>query len=553
MRTLTLVLISAPIVALACGDLKTVGPDAGPDATASDVAPPPPDAPVVTFSVSGDVFYLQPGKAATLKLNGGDPQSVLGDATKPAHFAFKQQLKMGDPYTITAEGSDCWVTNGTGTASADVSVEVRCVTAPSATSSVGGTTSAGNMMSAFSDFPGSPALTVKTDRAMSDVLLSFYVPEVQQPLPKWGSAEIQIEVDGAPVSSSKRLQSYYEDSGQCMTVLALQKLAAGAHTIKAKWRALGSDVVTLPQSPTMIYGTPINAPVVPYTSVLSAVVLDSLSIYEGSEGPTPIGNVKAPAAGGADAGVFTSVGATNVVGQAGRKAIVMFHAPDVRTTPYYTGAALRLGVDGKVAASAQIAATSDPQVERGVSILSLVDLPANGTLATRWSLLQDQSYPLMTGTLAPESFNAAVYLTPKARTVSAPFEGSFSVDKATPTVVPGVTATLSAPRAGKALLFFQAATLLESGGFPAQGEAAIYASDPDAGADASAGALYAHVQSVNGVFQSATMVRVIDVPAGDTTFDVRLRSRHNPAVEPIYLHYVGDPNMRSALSAIFLE
>jgi len=96
--------------------------------------PPPPAA---TYTVGGTVTGLDLGRSVILQDNGGDNLTVSANGA----FSFATKVTSGGAYAVTAtapQGEACSVTNGSGTATADVtSVTVSC----NAVFSVGGSVS----------------------------------------------------------------------------------------------------------------------------------------------------------------------------------------------------------------------------------------------------------------------------------------------------------------------------------------------------------------------------------------------------------------------------
>lgn len=99
---------------------------------------PPPA--VGVYTVGGAVTGLGAGKTLTLQNLGTDDLTVSANG----NFVFATRMDRGVAYAVTVKaqpaGQRCAVTQGTGTATADVSnVQVRCETLAAATFTVGGT------------------------------------------------------------------------------------------------------------------------------------------------------------------------------------------------------------------------------------------------------------------------------------------------------------------------------------------------------------------------------------------------------------------------------
>ncbi len=78
-----------------------------------------------TYTVGGNVAALPSGGSVVLKNNGADPLT----ATATGAFTFSNAVAYGAGYSVTtyAPGESCTVTNGSGTASANVAnVSVSC-------------------------------------------------------------------------------------------------------------------------------------------------------------------------------------------------------------------------------------------------------------------------------------------------------------------------------------------------------------------------------------------------------------------------------------------
>jgi Subtilase family len=92
---------------------------------------PPPQPPVQSYAIGGMVSGLMAGNSLTLLNNQADPLSVRGRDTGDVSFVFKAPVTGGYSVTIGAQpsGQTCTVTNGAGTAQANVtSVRVTCTT-----------------------------------------------------------------------------------------------------------------------------------------------------------------------------------------------------------------------------------------------------------------------------------------------------------------------------------------------------------------------------------------------------------------------------------------
>ena len=110
----------------ACGG----GGDGGGNTNNPPPPPPPPPPPVTTYSVGGAVSGLA-GSGLVLRNNGGDDFAATADGG----FTFATEVTSGSAYSVTvavqpaSPAQTCSVSNGTGTANADVSnVAVACVT-----------------------------------------------------------------------------------------------------------------------------------------------------------------------------------------------------------------------------------------------------------------------------------------------------------------------------------------------------------------------------------------------------------------------------------------
>ena len=106
----------------------------------NDGTSPPPSA--GAYSVGGSVTGLGAGKTLILQNSGADDLSLNANGS----FVFVTRLDSGVPYAVTVKtqpsGQRCSVTQGTGTATANVSdVQVRCENLAAATFTVGGSVS----------------------------------------------------------------------------------------------------------------------------------------------------------------------------------------------------------------------------------------------------------------------------------------------------------------------------------------------------------------------------------------------------------------------------
>jgi hypothetical protein len=105
-----------------------------------DGTSPPPSA--GAFTVGGSVAGLGAGKTLTLQNSAADDLTVNANGS----FVFVTRLDSGVPYAVTVKtqpsGQRCTVTQGTGTARANVSdVQVRCENLAAATFTLGGSVS----------------------------------------------------------------------------------------------------------------------------------------------------------------------------------------------------------------------------------------------------------------------------------------------------------------------------------------------------------------------------------------------------------------------------
>ena len=116
-----------------------VGCGGGDDDNDDGTSPPPS---VGAFTVGGSVTGLGTGKTLVLQNSGADDLTVNANGS----FVFVTRLDSGVAYAVTVKtqpsGQRCTVTQGTGTATANVSdVQVRCENLAAATFTVGGSVS----------------------------------------------------------------------------------------------------------------------------------------------------------------------------------------------------------------------------------------------------------------------------------------------------------------------------------------------------------------------------------------------------------------------------
>jgi hypothetical protein len=345
--------------------------------------------------------------------------------------------------------------------------------------------------------------------------------------------------------------------------------------VKARWRAEGSDATTLGDSPLVLGDAAapsrtLFGPPVPYSTTLSAVVLDSMSTFDGLAAPVTTGPLFADAGAVVDASVsglasaFMAAASLPLDGLGGREALALFQTPEATTSVGNppAGSRLRLALDGGVVATSELLAVSAnafgwPTMDRAQSIATFVDLTAGTkpSLEILWSSLG--SVP-ETGTLAGGSWLGAVYFKPSATikhvqdATAAPqcFSGP------TPLRVNALTTALTAPRAGKALVVFQGAYMFAAGGYYDASEATVVHSYVADGGNVETAILYAYLNNLGGYGQGSTMIAVVDVPKGSSSFDVRLRSRipTSYADWPGCLHSAdGDTSATSTLGVMFIE
>jgi hypothetical protein len=128
---LTILFVCSAIVA-ACGG------GGGGDSPAPQPQPTPP----VTYTIGGALTGLASGASAVLQNNGGSNLTVSANG----NFTFATAINSGTAYAVTVltqpTGQSCQVTNGTGTATANVTnVTVACTTTAPNTFTIGGTVS----------------------------------------------------------------------------------------------------------------------------------------------------------------------------------------------------------------------------------------------------------------------------------------------------------------------------------------------------------------------------------------------------------------------------
>ena len=120
-RTSVLLLVMASLAA--CGGSSTTEPDPGP------------------YSVGGAVTGLESGEAVTLSNNGGNFLILRTDTT----FTFSRKIASGSTFQVAVDSSPnnrvCYVSNGSGTVSRDVSDVMVTCTAPPPAYAVGGSVS----------------------------------------------------------------------------------------------------------------------------------------------------------------------------------------------------------------------------------------------------------------------------------------------------------------------------------------------------------------------------------------------------------------------------
>jgi len=107
-----------------------------------DSTPQQPTPPATTYSIGGTLSGLASGASVALQNNGGANATLSANGT----FTFTGALSSGAAYAVTVltqpTGQTCTVTNGSGTATANVTnVAVACVTTPPNTFTVGGAVS----------------------------------------------------------------------------------------------------------------------------------------------------------------------------------------------------------------------------------------------------------------------------------------------------------------------------------------------------------------------------------------------------------------------------
>jgi hypothetical protein len=526
----------------------------------------------VSSYASGTVYYLPAGKSVTLHLNGGPPLTVTGAAAGSAGnpFQFPQALAVGATYSVTADPSPdgaCWVKNGTGTFNGNLAdLDVRCVLTATATSATDVTLPAGNAGSPLTDFPSSPAMAVSftTDRPGSDVLLSLYIPAVQSSL-RSAKVFFALDVDGTVVQNGERTQSYYAGEGQSFAMLALTNMSAGSHTVKVRSRTELDTATVFGQSPITV-GVDAGTAQSTYKTVLSAIVLDSMSTFDGVAKPVTTGSLSADA-GVLDAGSsgWLTAASLPLDGLAGRWALALFESP-MATAPHSNSAGLftHLLLDTKLVATSELFSPDynayGPTLERTQSIAAFIDLPANmkPSLNVQWESVGVDTESAM---LAAGSWLGAAYFKPSKTIATAPFSGGgsgsgekcFGTASTDSPAAIGVTTTLSAPRAGKALVVFQAADIFASSGNNVVAEAAVvHSTDLVDGGKNETPVLYSYAHASGGYGQGSTMIAIVDVPKGNSTFDVRMRLRTANGQACVH-HASGDPLATSTLGVMFIE
>src|SRR5690606_20937102 len=147
--------------------LLLAGCGGGGDDDGSTQPPPPP--PPATYSVGGTVTGLASGATLVLQNNAASNLTVNANGA----FTFATKVNSGTAYSVAVStqptGQTCAVTNGSGTASANVTnVTVTCTDLPPATFTVGGTVSGlGSGASVVLQNNGGSNLTLNADGAFT--------------------------------------------------------------------------------------------------------------------------------------------------------------------------------------------------------------------------------------------------------------------------------------------------------------------------------------------------------------------------------------------------
>ncbi|MFO0569061.1 MAG: hypothetical protein U0263_25605 [Polyangiaceae bacterium] len=549
-----------PVDASGDGDAASGG-DAGADGE------PPPDAPAdgdaaTLANLGGTVHFLAAGPLVLGTNGGADTVTVSANGS----FTFPKQFPSTDVYDVTVvtqpANQRCWVAGGKGTIGAGVtSVDVRCALVLSSVSTPSDQTTLSTTLVDMSDVA---PISFTTDIA-SQALVTLSVPFVQGWTDGYAEYRLAIELDGAVVAESPyRTEKYALVSQTPGFVSRVLSVAAGTHTLKAKWRLVeylylapksGEGIKRLAKMPTQ--GTPLS-------TELDLVVLDSVRAFDKVLETSSTSPIAIPSN---QTHLDKPVGGSLNVAAPGQASLVWMRLPRLNGADSYA----KLFTDG-AASAYQRRLRNDPSFSMITTFSPMIMLDGGGASHTVTGAmgLAASSATLNGGGLCYAAAcqtdggvaDAGTLLDYERAAISALVWRSDAptayASSSTPTTVGGAgasafltvkTTSITLPRPAKTLLFMSASGLSVNvtNEF---GEVGVFA-----GETRTATVLEGHGPYADAFrSQAMTAVGILDLPAGTTTLDLRARNATGSgAVTVGTSHQLNGPESFYGFGAVALE
>ena len=349
-------------------------------------------------------------------------------------FAFEGTLPVGSAYEVKVAsqpaGTECWIKNSTGTIGESTVFDVRCVVAFSASGTVASGPYADTVLTPTA-LTGAPSVTFDTD-INAKAIVAVTVPGIQESRAFGGTEHIiGAMVDGQAVVEQVHSQSLDEARmPRSLGTMTVVDLAAAAHTATISRRTSTTGAAS--SSVDGVKG-----------SVISVVVLDSLSTFV--EATTNV--ITATDSSSVNAAVLNGLASFQVAAP-NRPALAMLHVP-LGGTDTGGNAVLSLGIGSETLAQ------GTQEYYRGKAGMTLAALGNLGTGALAGqgrSTIANSGVRFAGSVDRPIRLSAATF-TAQAKVASA--SGTIALPTITAVTTVGPSATLTAPRAGKVLVFGQ--------------------------------------------------------------------------------------------------
>jgi hypothetical protein len=475
------------------------------------------------LSLGGAVHFLQ-GGTVTLQ-NGADTVPITANGS----FAFPASLSSGESYDVTVAssppGQTCWVQNGAGTASADVTdVDVRCTTILQSKTAVGAADVSTTSTSLVA-IPNLAPITFTTD-VDADVLATLLLPKLMGLDARF---HVGLQLDGVVIAEG----DYVARDGNAPlpgVVIKLHGVGPGPHTLVPVWSIASSTLVEYSAA---------------YTSEMNLVVLPSLPSFDRAYTATLAANAGSTAiANSQTTPVAMGFAPLSIdVSGAAQPALLSLFAADLAGDNY--GA--RSSLNGQGFAGSVVSVDINVRSFAPIGLTTLA--PGNHTVDAEWFKFDTAAGAASRGARGLPSFLAAALFksgTPSAVGIQEgamvkPLTSGFEV------VHPALQVSVNTSKPSKVLVTFHASNVRPTPNWPAVADVAIFvggAQGPTFNAFDS--------NNISWVCQGNSIAGVVDVPTGATTIDVR--ARNVQGANQLELGNMIIPGAtRSILSAVVLD